>query len=154
MLAKAERPLIILGKGAAYAQAVRRGLLNIADQFGLTLVADEIYRDVAFAGPVAPIGSLDSDAPIISLSGLSKGYLVPGWRTGWVVVGGGERLKEVLGAITRLAEGRLCSTMPMHPSARSTRSIERSCIFVFAAIAFGVFVPAVTRSARPSFAAR
>jgi aspartate/methionine/tyrosine aminotransferase len=112
--------------GAAYAQAVRRDLLNIADQFGLTLVADEIYQDVAFAGPVAPIGSLDTDAPIISLSGLSKGYLVPGWRTGWVVVGGGERLKEVLGAITRLAEGRLCSTMPMQRAVTAAITGDRS----------------------------
>ena len=77
------------------------------------MIADEIYQDVAFDGPIAPIGALDPDAPVISLSGLSKGYLVPGWRTGWLVVGGGDRLKDVLGAITKLAEGRLCSTMPM-----------------------------------------
>lgn len=99
--------------GAAYPQSLRRELLNIADQHGVPMIADEIYQDVAFDGPVAPIGSLDPDAPVISLSGLSKGYLVPGWRTGWVAVGGGDRLKDVLAAITRLAEGRLCSTIPM-----------------------------------------
>ena len=79
----------------------------------MPMIADEIYQDVAFDGPIAPIGSLDPDAPVISLSGLSKGYLVPGWRTGWLAVGGGDRLKDVLAAITKLAEGRLCSTMPM-----------------------------------------
>jgi alanine-synthesizing transaminase len=99
--------------GAAYSQSVRRELLNIADQHGVPMIADEIYQDVAYDGPVAPIGSLDPDAPVISLSGLSKGYLAPGWRTGWVAVGGGERLKEVLAAVARLAEGRLCSTIPM-----------------------------------------
>ena len=61
------------------------------------MIADEIYQDVAFDGPVAPIGSLDPEAPVISLSGLSKGYLVPGWRTGWLAVGGGDRLNDVLG---------------------------------------------------------
>ena len=99
--------------GAAYAQSIRRELLEIADHHNLPLIADEIYQDVAFDGPVAPIGSLNPDAPVISLSGLSKGYLAPGWRTGWLAVGGGDRLNDVLSAITKLAEGRLCSTMPM-----------------------------------------
>lgn len=99
--------------GAAYSQAIRRDLLAIADQHNIPMIADEIYQDVPFDGPVAPIASMDPDAPVISLSGLSKGYLVPGWRTGWVAVGGGDRLKDVLAAITRLAEGRLCSTIPM-----------------------------------------
>ena len=99
--------------GASYPESLRRELLNIVDQYGVTMIADEIYQDVPYEGPVAPIGSLDPDAPIISLSGLSKGYLVPGWRTGWLAVGGGDRLKDVLTGITKLAEGRLCATVPM-----------------------------------------
>jgi alanine-synthesizing transaminase len=99
--------------GAAYSHAIRRELVEIVDQHNIPMIADEIYQDVAFDGPVSPLGLLDPDAPIISLSGLSKGYLAPGWRTGWLAVGGGDRLKDVLAAITRLAEGRLCSTIPM-----------------------------------------
>lgn len=99
--------------GATYPQSIRRDLLNIADRHNVPMIADEIYQDVAFDGPIAPIGALDPDAPVISLSGLSKGYIVPGWRTGWLAVGGGDRLKELLACITKLAEGRLCSTMPM-----------------------------------------
>lgn len=99
--------------GAAYSHAIRRELVEIVDQHNIPMIADEIYQDVSFDGPVSPLGSLDPDAPIISLSGLSKGYMVPGWRTGWIAVGGGDRLKDVLAAITRLAEGRLCSTIPM-----------------------------------------
>lgn len=99
--------------GTAYPVSLRRELLDIADRHNLPMIADEIYQDVAFEGPVAPIGSLDPEAPVISLSGLSKGYLAPGWRTGWLAVSGGDRLKDVLAAMTKLAEGRLCSTMPM-----------------------------------------
>ena len=90
------------------------------------MIADEIYQDVAFDGPIAPIGALDPDAPVISLSGLSKGYLVPGWRTGWLAVGGGDRLKDVLAAITKLAEGRLCSTMPMQRAVVAALTGDRS----------------------------
>jgi alanine-synthesizing transaminase len=112
--------------GAAYSQSIRRELLNIADQHNVPMIADEIYQDVAFDGPVAPIGSLDPEAPVISLSGLSKGYLAPGWRTGWLAVGGGDRLKDVLAAITKLAEGRLCSTMPMQRAIVAALTGDRS----------------------------
>ena len=112
--------------GASYAPSIRRELVRIADEHNIPMIADEIYQDVAFDGPVAPIGSLDIDAPVISLSGLSKGYLVPGWRTGWLAVGGGDRLNDVLAAITKLAEGRLCSTMPMQRAVAAALTGDRS----------------------------
>jgi alanine-synthesizing transaminase len=112
--------------GASYAQSIRRDLLKIADEHNLPMIADEIYQDVAFDGPVAPIGALDPNAPVISLSGLSKGYLVPGWRVGWLTIGGGDRLKDVLTAITKLAEGRLCSTMPMQRAVVAALEGDRS----------------------------
>ena len=99
--------------GAVYPDEVRRELLKIADQNGIPILADEVYSEVVYDGPVAPIGSLDSEAPVISFSSLSKAYLAPGWRTGWVVVGGGDRLNDVAAAINKLGEGRLCSTGPM-----------------------------------------
>ncbi len=112
--------------GAAYPHALRRELVEIADQHNIPMIADEIYQDVAFDGTVAPMAALDVDAPIISLSGLSKGYLVPGWRTGWLAVGGGDRLKDVLAAIMRLAEGRLCSTVPMQRAIAAALTGDRS----------------------------
>src|SRR5687767_11406733 len=112
--------------GASYAPFIRRELLTIADEHNIPMIADEIYQDVAFDGPIAPIGALDPDAPVISLSGLSKGYLVPGWRTGWLAVGGRDRLNDVLAAITKLAEGRLCSTMPMQRAIIAALQGDRS----------------------------
>ena len=56
-------------------------------EHGLTILADEVYGDLGFDGPVPLLGTLDPDAPIISFSSLSKAYLAPGWRTGWMVVG-------------------------------------------------------------------
>jgi alanine-synthesizing transaminase len=119
--------------GATYPQAIRRELLNIVDQHNLPMIADEIYQDVAFDGPIAPIGALDTDAPVISLSGLSKGYLVPGWRTGWLAVGGGDRLTSVLACVTKLAEGRLCSTMPMQRAIAAALKGDRSHQIAFRA---------------------
>ncbi len=99
--------------GAIYPTHVRRALIDIAEEYGLVIVADEVYSEVAYDGSVPLLGTLDNDAPIISLSSLSKAYLAPGWRTGWMVVGSNSRLDNVLIAMKRLADARLCSPGPM-----------------------------------------
>jgi alanine-synthesizing transaminase len=98
--------------GAVYPDATRRALIQLAERHGLVLLADEVYGDLAYDGPVKPIGSLAPDAPIISFSSLSKAYVAPGWRSGWMVVGRTPRLDDVLAAIKKLADGRLCSNGP------------------------------------------
>jgi aspartate/methionine/tyrosine aminotransferase len=79
----------------------------------LPILADEVYADLAYGGPVAPLASLDPQALVISFSSLSKGYLAPGWRAGWLAIGSNARLDEVGDAIKKLADGRLCSPGPM-----------------------------------------
>jgi aspartate/methionine/tyrosine aminotransferase len=98
--------------GAVYPDDTRRALIDFADRYGLAILADEVYGDLAYDGPVAPLGSLAPDAPVISFSSLSKAYLAPGWRAGWMVVGRSPRLDDVLAAIRKLADGRLCSNGP------------------------------------------
>jgi alanine-synthesizing transaminase len=99
--------------GAVYPTDIRRGLIDIAERHGLVILADEVYGDLAYDGPVPPLGTLDPDAPIISFSSVSKAYLAPGWRAGWMAVGRTDRLDDVLGGIKKLADGRLCSSAPM-----------------------------------------
>jgi len=70
--------------GAVYSIDTRRALLDFAERHGLLILADEVYGDLGFDGPIEPYGKLDPDAPIISFSSLSKAYLAPGWRTGWM----------------------------------------------------------------------
>src|SRR5262249_45068967 len=99
--------------GAVYPPAVRRALIEVAERHELTILADEVYGELGFDGPVPLLGSLDQDAPIISFSSLSKAYLAPGWRTGWLVVGAPPRPDDALAAIRKMADGRLCSPGPM-----------------------------------------
>ena len=112
--------------GAVYPPAVRRALIELAQRYELTILADEVYGELGFDGPVPLLGSLDQDAPIISFSSLSKAYLAPGWRTGWLVVGATARLDDTLAAIRKMADGRLCSPGPMQyavaPALRGDRS--------------------------------
>lgn len=99
--------------GAVYAHEIRQALVDLADRHGFVLLSDEVYTDLAYDGPVAPIGVLNSEAPVISFSSISKAYIAPGWRAGWLAVGAGDRMDDVLAAIKELADGRLCSPGPM-----------------------------------------
>jgi len=112
--------------GATYPVAVRRALIDVAERHGLPILADEVYGDLGFDGQVAPLGSLNPDAAVISFSSLSKGYLAPGWRTGWLAVGRSPRLDDVVAAISKLADGRLCSTVPMQYAVAAALTGDRS----------------------------
>jgi alanine-synthesizing transaminase len=112
--------------GATYPAEVRRALVEIADMHNVPLLADEVYADLAFSGPVPAIASLDVDAPVITFSSLSKAYLAPGWRAGWLAAARTERLDDVLGGIKKLADGRLCSTGPMEHAVVAALTGDRS----------------------------
>ena len=130
LVSSATRVLVIIDPnnptGASYSAATRRSLLDFADRYGLAILVDEVYGDTSYDGAVAPIGSLNPDAPLISLSSLSKAHLAPGWRTGWMGFGRSPRLNDVAAAIHKQADGRLCSTLPMQYAVRAALTGDRS----------------------------
>jgi alanine-synthesizing transaminase len=130
LVTPATRALVVIDPnnptGAVYSTETRRALLDFADQHGLLILADEVYGDLGFDGPIEPYGRLDPDAAIISFSSLSKAYLAPGWRTGWMAVGRSPRLDDVLAAVRKLADGRLCSTVPMQYAIAPALTGDRS----------------------------
>ena len=112
--------------GAIYPEKMRRDLIALAETHGLVILADEVYGDLAYDGAVPPMAALDNDAPIISYSSLSKAYLAPGWRAGWMAVGASTRLDPALAAIKKLADGRLCSPGPMQYAVTAALTGDRS----------------------------
>src|ERR1044071_4255663 len=130
LVTRATRALVIIDPnnptGAVYSTETRRALLDFADRHGLLILADEVYGDLGFEGAVAPYGQLDPDAAIISFSSLSKAYLAPGWRTGWMAIGRTPRLDAVAAAVKKLADGRLCSSVPMQHAIPAALDGDRS----------------------------
>jgi alanine-synthesizing transaminase len=130
LITPATRALVVIDPnnptGATYPDDIRRGLIELADKHNIPLLADEVYGDLAYDGPIPPMASLYPDAPIISFSSLSKAYLAPGWRAGWMAVGRTPRLDEVLAGVKKLADGRLCATGPMEHAIPAALNGDRS----------------------------
>ncbi|XP_022688578.1 tyrosine aminotransferase-like isoform X1 [Varroa jacobsoni] len=73
--------------GSVYSKEHLKDILEIAKEHRLPIIADEIYEHFVFSGRIYhPLASLSTDVPIVSCSGLTKRFLVPGWRTGWIII--------------------------------------------------------------------
>jgi alanine-synthesizing transaminase len=130
LLTTATRALVVIDPnnptGATYSREARQALVDLADTHNIPLLADEVYADLAFDGPVPALAALNPDAPVITFSSLSKAYLAPGWRMGWLAVAMPPRLDDVLAGIKKLADGRLCSTGPMEYALVAALTGDRS----------------------------
>jgi len=73
--------------GSVFSPAHLKQILAVAEMYKVPIIADEIYDHFVFPGQVyVPIASLTTKVPVLSCGGLTKRFLVPGWRMGWIVV--------------------------------------------------------------------
>ena len=73
--------------GAVYPIEVLEEIVALAREFGLFLVADEIYIHMVFPGiKTAHLSEVATDVPAIVMRGISKELPWPGSRCGWVEV--------------------------------------------------------------------
>lgn len=100
--------------GALYDVETLRGILEIAREYNLVVFADEIYDQLIFDGKThVAMASLADDLPMVTFGGLSKNFLVPGWRVGWGMVSGPhELINEYNEAIQKILRARLCANHP------------------------------------------
>ncbi|MSR74142.1 MAG: aminotransferase class I/II-fold pyridoxal phosphate-dependent enzyme [Planctomycetes bacterium] len=100
--------------GSLAAPETLRSVVRLAAERDLVVFADEIYDRLLFDGRQhTPLGSFDPTVSVLTLGGLSKNWIAPGFRIGWGVVSGdAERLQPWLEAVRQLGRARLSANHP------------------------------------------
>jgi len=107
--------------GAVYSRQTLEKVLELARRHGLVIFADEIYEKLIFdpRDKHTSMATLATDVPIVTFNGLSKAYLVPGWRIGWAVATGPrDLLHPYLEAVHRLLRARISAPHPFQHAIR------------------------------------
>lgn len=89
-------------------------ILDIAGEYGLTVISDEIYDQIRYEEKFVSTSKLAKDIPVVGLNGFSKVYLMTGWRLGYVYFyDQDEELKKLKEAIEKEARIRICASTPV-----------------------------------------
>jgi alanine-synthesizing transaminase len=100
--------------GAVYPDDVLTQLVELAREFNLVILADEIYDKILYDGiEHTPLSLMVDDLLCITFNGLSKAYRLAGFRSGWMVLSGDKyRAKDFIEGLDILASMRLCANVP------------------------------------------
>jgi alanine-synthesizing transaminase len=106
--------------GATYSRRTMEAVAELARRHHLLILSDEIYDKLILDNqPHHSAAVLAPDVPTVTFNGLSKAYLVPGWRVGWAVVSGPPGTTEAFSAsLMKLARARLSANHPMQYAVR------------------------------------
>ena len=100
--------------GSVCTRAMLEQIAELARQHNLLIFSDEIYDKLILDDDECiSMAAVAPDVPVVTFGGLSKNYLVPGWRIGWGIVSGeAATVKNYSEGIQRLLRARLCANHP------------------------------------------
>jgi alanine-synthesizing transaminase len=100
--------------GALCSREMLEHIAELARRHSLIVFSDEIYDKLILDGtPHIAFAAVAPDVPCVTFGGMSKNYLVPGWRIGWGIVSGdAASVKTYTEGIHRLLRARLCANHP------------------------------------------
>jgi len=92
--------------GKVYGRKTLEEIVNIAGEHKLPIIADDAYEHIVFGDGYVNLRKIAKDVPLISGNSLSKNYLYPGARVGYLAFHG-EGWEKVKAAVQRLCNQRL-----------------------------------------------
>ena len=100
--------------GVLYSDELLKGIITIARENGLVILADEVYDKVLYDGVKhTALASLSTDVLTLTFNSLSKSYRSCGYRAGWMVVSGNKKAaSDYIEGLNMLSNMKLCSNVP------------------------------------------
>ena len=100
--------------GVVYPDHILVGIVAIAREHGLVILADEVYDKVLYDDARhTAMGSLSTDVLTLTFNSLSKSYRACGYRSGWLVVSGNKAAaSSYIEGLNMLANMKLCANVP------------------------------------------
>ncbi len=116
--------------GAIYPPETLKQLIELAKKYNLVIFSDEIYDKLCFHGEkYTSLASLTKDTPVVTFNGLSKSYLVPGFRIGWAIFSGPkEMIQDYIDGVNKMVRARLCANHPMQYAIKPALEMDQSHI--------------------------
>jgi aspartate/methionine/tyrosine aminotransferase len=102
--------------GAVYSRKTLQGIVDIAGEFKLPIIADDAYEMLAFDGEYTNLRDIHKDVPLVSGNSLSKNYIYPGARVGYLAFHG-DGWGKIKDSIQRLCNQRLSVNWEMQRGA-------------------------------------
>ncbi|PMB74524.1 alanine aminotransferase [Candidatus Bathyarchaeota archaeon] len=100
--------------GALYEEKTVKQILDVAGEYELPVLSDEIYDQITYEKKFVSTARLAKDVPVVGLNGFSKAYLMTGWRLGYVYFHDENgALKELKQCIEKEARIRICANTPV-----------------------------------------
>jgi alanine-synthesizing transaminase len=92
--------------GAVYSRKTLQGIIDLAGEFKLPIISDDVYDQMVFDGEMTHMRDICKDVPVVGGNSLSKNYIYPGARAGYLAFHGQgwDKVKE---AMQRLCNQRL-----------------------------------------------
>ena len=100
--------------GVLYSNELLQGIIEVAREHGLVILADEVYDKVLYDGiHHTAIASMSTDILTLTFNSLSKSYRSCGYRAGWLVVSGNKKAAtDYIEGLNMLSNMKLCSNVP------------------------------------------
>lgn len=117
-ISKKTRALVIINPnnptGAVYGRKMIKEMLDVAAEYNLLVLSDEIYDQITYSDNFVSTASIAKDVPVLGFNGFSKAYQMTGLRLGYLYFKGAEgELDELRQGIEKECRIRLCANTPV-----------------------------------------
>ncbi len=116
--------------GAVYSRKTLQSIVDVAGEYKLPIISDDAYEMLIFEGEGTNLRTLCKDVPLVSGNSLSKNYIYPGARVGYLAFHG-DKWDKIKDAVQRLCNQRLSVNWEMQRGARAAIEGDKSHITHF-----------------------